>query len=121
MIGVDIAQISRIKSAINNAAFKNRVFTAKEQEYCDGRPHPENSYAGIFCAKEAASKAVGTGFGKSIMPLDIEVDHDALGAPVLAFHGNARAVFEKYDAHVSISHDGEYAISTVLLIAKQDR
>lgn len=115
MIGVDITQISRIRSAINSDAFKNRVFTAREQEYCDGRAHSENSYAGIFSAKEAASKAVGTGFGKTIMPLDIEVDHDALGAPVLVFNGNARAVFEKYDAHVSISHDGEYAIATVLL------
>lgn len=121
MIGVDIAQISRIRSAINSDAFRNRVFTAKEQEYCDGNAHSENSYAGIFCAKEAASKAIGTGFGKGIMPTDIEVDHDALGAPVLMFYGNARAVFEKYRAHVSISHDGEYAISTVLLIAKQDR
>ena len=118
MIGVDVAQISRIKSALQNDTFKLRVFTAREIAYCDNRPHPESSYAGIFCAKEAASKAIGTGFGKGFMPIDIEIGHDALGAPVLVPSGNARAAFEKYDASVSISHDGDYAIATVMLALK---
>ena len=63
MIGVDIQKIARIKKSLESDAFAERVFTAAEREYCDSRALPEQSYAGMFCAKEAAVKAVKQGFG----------------------------------------------------------
>lgn len=118
MIGVDVASIKRIEKAVKKQSFLNRVFTAKEQAYCNGKPRPHESYAGLFCAKEAAVKAVKGGFGKGVMPIDIEVDHEDGGAPILIFHGGAISVFSKYDAEVSISHDGDYAVAVVMLTKK---
>ena len=51
MIGVDIQKIARIKKSLESDAFAERVFTAAEREYCDSRALPEQSYAGMFCAK----------------------------------------------------------------------
>ncbi len=115
MIGVDIVRIARVGKAVESKPFRDRVFTAEEQRYCDGKPNPSESYAGIFCAKEAAVKAIKSGFGKGIMPTDIEISHDGNGAPVLNAHGNAQNEFSGYCADVSISHDGEYAIAAVML------
>lgn len=118
MIGVDVASVKRIEKAVSAQSFRNRVFTPKEQAYCDGKPRPHESYAGLFCAKEAAVKAVKSGFCKGVMPIDIEVDHDESGAPILVFHGGAVSVFDKYNAEVSISHDCDCAIAVVMLTKK---
>ncbi len=115
MIGVDIVRIARVGKAVESKPFRDRVFTAEEQRYCDGKPNPSESYAGIFCAKEAAVKAIKCGFGKGIMPTDIEISHDGNGAPVLNAHGDAEKKFFGYCADVSISHEGEYAIAAVML------
>lgn len=115
MIGIDTASIARIKKAVQNSSFSERVFTQSERDYCNGKPQPQQSYAGIFCAKEAAVKAIGQGFGNGVMPQDIEVLHRADGAPYLKFHGAAIALFAGYSAHLSISHDGDYAIAAVML------
>lgn len=112
MIGVDIADVSRIKSAMENPAFTERVFTAAEREYCNSRPRPDESFAGIFCAKEAAVKCIKRGFGTGIMPKDIEILHAPSGAPKLVAHGRAAEFFgERTD--VSVSHDGGMAIAVV--------
>lgn len=115
MIGIDTVRISRIKDALNSDGFKNRVFTVREIEYCESRPNPIESFAGLFCAKEAAVKAVKTGFGRGIMPGDIEISHDGNGAPILIAHGGAVDVFAGCKANVSVSHDGDYAVAAVLL------
>ena len=116
MIGIDTVRISRIKSAIENSAFLNRVFTAEEQNYSNARAKAAQSYAGIFCAKEAAVKALGIGFGSGIMPADIVVVHDASGAPRLNFYGVAVERFGPYISSVSISHDGDCAVAAVELL-----
>lgn len=121
MIGIDTIRISRIKEAIENAAFKDRVFTATEQSYCDGKANGAQSYAGIFCAKEAAVKALSIGFGSGVMPSDIEVVHGESGAPRLNFYGGAAEKFKPYAASVSISHDGDYAIAAVELLQKGEQ
>ncbi|MCH5165677.1 MAG: holo-ACP synthase [Clostridiales bacterium] len=118
MIGIDIASVARIEKSIKNDAFISRVFTQKEQAYCNGRQRPAESYAGIFCAKEAAAKAIKRGFTGGLKPIDIEVDHDDNGVPLLVFYGNAGQVFSKFDADVSISHDGDYAVAAVMLRLK---
>lgn len=116
MIGVDTVSVERIEKAIKREAFKTKTFTAGEIAYCDGKPNPAQSYAGIFCAKEAAVKAAKCGFTRGVKPIDIEISHDASGAPELAFHGNAANVFARYkNADVSISHDGGFAVAAVLL------
>lgn len=119
MIGIDTVRISRIQNAIENTAFVNRVFTDAERRYCDSKPNKAQSYAGVFCAKEAAVKAVGIGFGNGIMPADIEVAHDKNGAPWLNFYGSAAELFKPYISSVSISHDGDYAVAAVELLPKK--
>lgn len=116
MIGIDIAEIARIAAALKKPAFVNGVFTAAEQAYCSGRPDPAQSHAGIFCAKEAAVKAVKSGFFGGVRPTDIEVTHADNGAPQLMFYGRAVELFAGYTVDVSISHDGLYAIAAVQLI-----
>lgn len=120
MIGIDTIRISRIKKAIENSAFKERVFTAAEQSYCNGKAESAQSYAGIFCAKEATVKALGVGFGNGVMPSDIEIVHSENGAPALNFYGGAAEKFKPYAASVSISHDGDYAVAVVELLPKGD-
>lgn len=121
MIGIDTVRISRIEKAIKNAAFTDRVFTAAEKKYCDSKPNGAQSYAGIFCAKEAAVKALGTGFKHSIVPSDIEVGHTSDGAPTLDFYGIAAEKFRPYRAALSISHDGDNAVAVVLLLPIDDK
>lgn len=121
MIGIDTIRISRIKKAIESSAFKDRVFTATEQSYCNGKSNSAQSYAGIFCVKEAAVKALGIGFGSGVMPSDIEVMHGENGAPALNFYGGAVEKFKPYAASVSISHDGDYAVAAVELLQKGEQ
>lgn len=99
-IGVDIVQISRIEKSIESNSFLNRVFTEKEKEYCKSA----QSWAGIFACKEAYFKALGTGIQ---LPLtQVEVLHDKKGKPYINGASNC---------DVSISHDGDYAVSTVII------
>lgn len=118
MIGIDSVLISRIKKAIENKAFLDRVFTAAEQAYCSSRSDRAASYAGLFCVKEAAVKALGVGLGNGIMPSDIEVTHAPNGAPMLNYYRGAVKMFMPYNSSVSISHDGDYAVAVVELTAK---
>lgn len=116
MVGVDIAEIARIKKAVKSDAFVSRVFTASERAYCEGKPCRETSYAGIFCAKEAAAKALGCGFSGGVAPTDFEVVHDGNGAPALKVSGVAASLAENCEINISISHDGAYAVAMVEII-----
>ena len=99
-IGTDVVKISRLEKSIENQSFLNKVFTESEREYCK----KAENFAGIFAGKEAYFKALGTGLK---FPLtDVEIRHNENGKPYL--YG-----IEKSD--ISISHDGEYAIATVIL------
>ncbi|MGN0521581.1 MAG: holo-ACP synthase [Eubacterium sp.] len=99
-IGVDIVMISRIEKSIKSESFINKVYTEQERRYCKNA----ESFAGIFAAKEAYFKALGTGIS---MPMsNVEILHDEKGKPYI--NGIA-------DCDVSISHDGDYAVSTVIL------
>lgn len=116
MIGIDTASVARIEKALDNESFKNRVFTAGEREYCDKKANSAQSYAGIFCAKEAFVKALKRGFGQGIMPSDIEISHDGSGAPVLvAASPDVKSLLNGRDVDVSISHDGGFAVAVVYI------
>lgn len=99
--------------------FAERVYTESERAYCDSRGAvAAMHYAARFAAKEAALKALQTGWTGGIAWQDIEVASRAGGAPVLLFHDLVRELYEQSGAraaHLSISHTSEHAIAQVIL------
>jgi holo-[acyl-carrier protein] synthase len=119
-IGIDIIEISRVEEAIkrNGERFLERVFTQGERAYCEARKLSAMHYAGRFAAKEAAFKALGTGWSGNIRWTDVEVENNDSGAPCLKLHGAALERFQALGAthtHISISHSRDYAVANVIL------
>ena len=117
-IGIDIVEIGRIEAmAKRHEKALQRFFTPAEIAYCNRREKSRyHSLAGIFAAKEAFFKALGTGFRQGPWH-DVEVDHDRLGAPFLRLsgvHALAAAARSTRPPAVSISHDGDYAVAQVI-------
>ncbi len=115
--GVDLIEISRLQRAVerHGARFLNRVFTPQEIEDTHGR---FDSLAARFAAKEATSKALGTGFGE-IAWTDVEVVRGPDREPSLRLLGSAAKVAGQLRLStwsVSLSHDGSYAIAFVVAI-----
>ena len=117
-IGTDIIEIARIqKVAQGTTSFLNKAFTQKEQAYFFKKHYKAETIAGIFAAKEAISKAFGTGF-RSFSLVDIEILPDALGKPVVTVYNNAKELLTQIGAReiqVSISHCKEYAVAYALI------
>ncbi len=119
-IGIDIVEVYRIEQAIaRTPRFAERVFTAGERSFCEGKGvAAAQSYAGRFAAKEAFLKALKTGWRGKINWHDVEVICDAAGAPSLQLGGEALRLLEQKGAaavHLSISHTRQYAIAQVTL------
>ncbi len=99
--------------------FAERVFTSAERVYCDGRGAvAAQHYAARFAAKEAALKALQTGWRSGIGWQDVEIGLREGGAPHLLFHGQVQELFAGSGAnaaHLSISHTSEHAIAEVIL------
>ena len=99
--------------------FAERVFTAAERAYCNGRGAvAAQHYAARFAAKEAALKALQTGWRGGISWQDVEIASRDTGAPFLILHGPVQELFEKSGAtaaHLSMSHTSEHAIAEVIL------
>lgn len=123
-IGVDLVDTRRIDYLLKKfgETFTNKIFTLKERTYADHSPHPLRAYGNRFAAKEAAVKALGTGFREGISWHDIEVLRTPLGAPLLAFHRKAFEIFSslalpghKSVAHVSFSDEPPYSTAFVVL------
>jgi holo-[acyl-carrier protein] synthase len=116
-IGIDIIEIDRVKEAVEKygESFLKKVYTEKEINYCCKRKNyriPE--LAVRFAAKEAYSKAIGTGiagFGRNnhgIKWTEVEVINDPHGKPLLSFKGKIMG-----KAHVSLSHSRDFAVASV--------
>lgn len=117
-LGTDIVEIERIEKAINKTEkFSNRVYTEKEVFYCEGKATKYQSYAGRFCAKEAISKAMGTGV-RNFELTDIEILNDELGKPFGIFYGSLSEYFSDKDLMITISHCKEYATATAIILQK---
>ena len=122
LTGTDIIETSRIKDSIENLgdAFKNKIYTEKEIEYCENRKNVKyQHYAGRFAAKEAIFKAVSDLLGNKfeISWKDAEVINDKNGRPKITFiDKNLEDKIESID--ISISHCKEYAVSSVVIICK---
>ena len=99
--------------------FAARVFTRAERDYCDTRGAvAAQHYAARFAAKEAALKALQTGWRGGISWQDVEVAARESGAPYLIFTGHVLTIFKEFRAtatHLSISHTSEHAIAQVVL------
>ena len=112
MIGTDIIEVERFKNL--SERFMAKYFTELELEYLKGR-RPEN-VAGIFAAKEAVAKALGTGFA-GFSPAAIEVNHNIAGKPEIILHGNAAKIAEDLGIKtvvVSISHCKTLAVAMAM-------
>ncbi|HEY6805206.1 MAG TPA: holo-ACP synthase [Pyrinomonadaceae bacterium] len=119
-IGIDIIEVARIREVLlRTPRFAERVFTAAERRYCDSRGVVSaQHYAARFAAKEAALKALQTGWRGGISWQDVEVSARESGAPYLIFTGQVLAEFKKFNAiatHLSMSHTSEHAIAQVIL------
>ncbi len=117
-IGTDIIEIDRINLIIERYGqkFLNRIFTKKEQVYCTRYDKSARHFAGRFAAKEAISKALGTGIGKDINWLDMEILNDNNGAPYVVLSPQANALFNNPKILLSISHAKAYATAVALNI-----
>ncbi len=125
-IGCDIVQIPRIEQLIekSNEAFLKRVYMPQEQENAQKYIQNPQKYASYlakrFAAKEAFSKAVGTGFGKSIAMNDIGVINNKTGAPEFIFSGKAKQLLDekfgnKVSVQLSLSDDYPQALAFVVI------
>jgi holo-[acyl-carrier protein] synthase len=118
--GIDIAEVPRIRQSIERFGdrFLQRIFTAGEIRYCDSKMNRFERYAARFAAKEAAMKALGTGWNHGIRWRDCEVVRLPGGRPTIAFHGKAGEFAAKLgmkNAALSITHTAEQAIAQVIL------
>ena len=118
--GIDIAEVPRIAQAISRHGnrFLQRVFTEGEIRYCESKANRVEGYAARFAAKEAAMKALGTGWNYGVRWRDIEVFRPPGGRPSIVFHGKAAEFAAQLGAaHValSISHTTNHAIAQVIL------
>ncbi|MGL4362742.1 MAG: holo-ACP synthase [Cellulosilyticaceae bacterium] len=117
-IGTDIIEIERIdKAVLRTKSFLNKVYTHKEQMLWESKGKKVTFLAGNFAAKEAVSKALGTGF-RTFGLCDVEILRDELGKPEVVLHGDAKKIFEQIGVShifVSISHCKHYATAMVIL------
>jgi holo-[acyl-carrier protein] synthase len=119
-VGTDLIEIDRIEEAVQRwgERFLKRIFTAAERSVYGERI---SSLAARFAAKEAASKALGTGLMTEIPWTDIEVLSSPSGAPGLHLHGRARALAERLgltEWTLSLSHSGGHALAVVVAMGK---
>lgn len=121
-LGVDIVEIPRMRAILaRTPSFSARVFSEDERAYCDGQADPAKHYAARFAAKEAALKALGTGFSEGIGVRDVEVRRNAKGRPSLVLHGRAREVAQAMavtDMPLSLSHSATDAVACVIAITE---
>ncbi len=122
-IGVDIVETVRIQSSIDRFGdrFLRRVFTQGERGYCSSMPFPARHYGARFAAKEAVSKAFGTGIGRQVGWRDVEVGRKETGEPFILLHGSAAELagaVRVLEALVSLSHSDNYAVASAILIAR---
>ncbi|MDO4794260.1 MAG: holo-ACP synthase [Filifactor alocis] len=113
-VGTDIVSVARIRKLTErNPRFLTRFFTDKEEEYFSKKSDPYETIAACFAAKEAVSKAMGTGI-RQFSFKDIEVRHHESGAPYIELYQGARSLFERLGLkciHLSLSHEKEYAVA----------
>jgi holo-[acyl-carrier protein] synthase len=118
-LGIDLVEVSRIKSAIERrgARFLDRVFRPAERAYCDARPHRFEHYAVRFAAKEAVLKVLRTGWSSGLGFKDVEVLRDHDGAPSALLSPTAQAWAKQRGitrVMLSLSHSDRWAVAQAI-------
>ncbi len=116
-IGLDIIETARVESKLVNSRFLDKVYTPSEQEYILARKQNGQTAAGIFAAKEAVSKALGTGFG-TVSWTEIEIIQDPKGKPCASLSGAAKKRLEEMGGKqvlVSITHIKDLAAAQAVI------
>ena len=118
--GIDIAEVPRIADSIKRFGdrFIQRVFTDGEIRYCDSKANRFERCAARFAAKEAAMKALGTGWNHGVRWRDVEVAREPGRRPTIKFHGKAAefaARLNTKNISLSITHTSEQALASVIL------
>ncbi len=122
-IGTDIVNIKRIDHLLkkHGSGFRNRIFSKKEIYYCERKKDPTAFYAKRFAAKEAFSKALGTGIRKGVNLKNIEISNNIHGKPFILLKGTLTNLLKKklktkkYDIHLSLTDDKPWAQATVII------
>ncbi len=123
-IGTDIVSIERITQTLakHPELFKSKFFNTAEISYCEARAEPAKNYANRFAAKEAFSKALGTGFGQHLEWKDITITRDELGKPGIELSKKVMDFIQtRYSKdftpsiHLSLSDEKEYSIAFVII------
>ena len=118
--GIDIVEVARIASSYQKFGerFVSRILVPEEIAYCLAHKRPAPYLAVRFAAKEAVSKAFGTGLGVELGWRDIEIRRHQTGAPYVVLHGKGKTLFESRGAkqlHISLSHADNYAAAMAIL------
>jgi len=117
--GIDLIEVARVERALSNPVtgkrFRQRVYTEGEIRYCESRGKARwQSYAARFAAKEAAMKAMGTGWNRNVGWSEIEVVRERGKAPTIALHGKSAEFARRKRIthfHLSLTHTAEQAIA----------
>ena len=118
--GIDIIEVARIASSYEKFGdrFLTRILLPAETGYCLLHRNPAPFLAVRFAAKEAISKAFGTGIGAELGWQDMEIRRKESGEPYVVLHGKGRELFASRQAqhlHISLSHTENYAAATAIL------
>ena len=119
-VGIDIIEVARIASSYERFGerFVNRILHADEIAYCLSHKNPAPFLAARFAAKEAISKAFGTGIGAQLGWQDMEIRRKESGEPFVVLHGKGETLFASRRAKqllVSLSHTQNYAAAMAVL------
>lgn len=118
-LGIDVEDVERVKGAIERQGerFLRRIFTETERAYCERFKDKYERYAGRFAVKEAAMKALGTGWSRGVRWVDIEVLREHGSRPTLELKGQARKIADKLGVKniaISMTHTPKQAMAQVI-------
>ncbi len=120
-IGTDIIEVSRVRKAIEEYGerFLKRIYTSTEIKYCEQFGDKKYlHYAARFAAKEAFSKAIGTGIGEGFKFQEIGIINQESGKPIIKLEGSMLENWREYFLNISLSHTEENAVAFVLIYKK---
>jgi holo-[acyl-carrier protein] synthase len=116
-IGIDIEEVARIEEAMRqwDEAFLEKLFTDAEIKYCRSKSRPAEHFAARFAAKEAFSKAVGTGWRDKFNWTKIEIQNDTLGKPLIILYDDLASMYGELDIMLSLTHTRSSAAAVVII------
>ncbi len=118
-VGIDLLEVARMRRDLEDKeGLRERLFTFREIEYCRTKRYPAQHFAARFCAKEAALKALGTGYREGLSWQEIEIEQETTGKPRVRLSGKVKKLAEELGVRsifISLSHTREFAIAQVML------